>query len=79
MSKLYIIGGWIESGGTSLSTCYTYDINIWNEISNLNEKIYSAACTVFEGKIIVAGGYSGTHILKSVEAIMKTNGNIYLI
>ena len=58
MSKLYLIGGCIKSSGKSLSSCYSYDINsnTKNKIADLNVARYCAACTVFEGKIVVTGG-----------------------
>ena len=69
MSNLYLVGGCII-GYKSLSTCYTYDTNTntWNEIADLNVARYYAACTVFEGKIVVTGGENNWSSLKSVEA-----------
>ena len=70
MSKLYIIGGWIKSCNTDLTSCYTYDIEneIWNKIAELNLARDSAASTVFEGKILVTGGQDiNTETLNSVE------------
>ena len=57
MSKLYLVGGWIESSDTNLSSCYSYDTNSknWNKIAELNKARGFAACTVFEGKIVVTG------------------------
>ena len=70
MSKLYLIGGWIKSSRKSLSSCYTYDINnnTRNKIADLNAARYYAACTVFEGKVVVTGGIYNCFRLKSVEA-----------
>ena len=55
MNKLYVIGGWIMISVESLSSCYNYDIfsKTWNEIADLNKARFYAACTVFEGKIVV--------------------------
>ena len=67
MGKLYFVGGWRKK---SLSSCCTYDINknTWNEIANLNMARDRAACTVFEGKIVITGGENNWPQLKSVEA-----------
>ena len=37
MSKLYLIGGWIDCNNESLISCYSYDINsnAWNQIADL--------------------------------------------
>ena len=71
MSKLYIIGGWVKSEKKCLSLCYTYNIksNERNKIADLNLARFCSACVVFEGKIVVTGGFSfsdNCH-LKSVE------------
>ena len=67
MGKLYLIGGWRKK---NLSSCHTYDINenTWIEIANLNMARDRAACTVFEGKIVITGGENNWPQLKSVEA-----------
>ena len=51
------------------SNCYKYSLinGKWKSIASLNISRYSAACTVFEGKIVVSGGYNRGE-LKSVEA-----------
>ena len=71
INKLYLIGGWIKSCGKSLRSCYTFDINssTLNKIADLNVARELAACTVFEGKIVVTGGFNYyDRDLKSVEA-----------
>ena len=72
MSKVYIIGGYIKSKKTSISSCYTYNIknNKRYKIADLNQSRYGAASTVFEGKIVITGGFSKSENrqLKSVEA-----------
>ena len=71
MSKLYIVGGWIKSSDINLRSCYTYDIHSekLNKIAQLNVARSRAACTVFEGKIVVTGCQSNYYeTLKSVEA-----------
>ena len=76
MSKFYIVGGWTrltrrtKSRDINLSSCYTYDINseVWNIIAELNVARNRTSCTVFEGKVVVTGGYNHNGGLKSVEA-----------
>ena len=55
MNKLYKIGGYVKSQKKGLSSCYIFNnkSNECNEIANLNEAGYWAACTVLEGKIVV--------------------------
>ena len=62
MKNLFIIGGWSNK---SISSCCVYNIisNTWSQIPDLNEARERAACAVFEGRIVVTGGYD----LKSVE------------
>ena len=52
----------------------------WNQIADMNKCRNCAACTVYEGKIIVSGGWNNDG-LNSVETydFMKTNGLIFLI
>ena len=52
------------------SSCYTYDIDksVLRTIANLNVVRCYAACTVFEGKIVVTGGNNNDYFIKSVEA-----------
>ena len=70
LSKLYLIGGYNNSSCKTVSSCYIYDIKskIWNEIARLNVARECAACTVFEGNIVVTGGDNDMSDLKSVEA-----------
>ena len=47
---------------------YSIKGNLWSQIANMNDEIrLSAACTVYEGKVVVTGGYNSKG-LKSVEA-----------
>ena len=68
MNKLYIIGGQ-DFRYKSIRSCNTYDISsaTWNKVTYLNEARNRAACTVFEGKIVITGGQD-YHRLKSVES-----------
>ena len=70
MGKLYLIGGYINNSDKSLSSCYTYKINSnkWNKIASLKVARNWAACTIFEGKIVVTGGMNNWNKLKSIEA-----------
>ena len=49
LQKLYVIG--------KFSMCYDKHINKWKSIAVMNESREDTACTVFEGKIIVSGGF----------------------
>ena len=72
MNKLYVMEGLDINNDKSLCLSHSYDINISksNKIADLNLARHGVACAVFEGKIVVTGGYDykqGTE-LKSVEA-----------
>ena len=41
--------------------------NRWSQLTDMNESKYVAACTVYEGKIVVSGGWNNEE-LNSVEA-----------
>ena len=62
--------------------CFTYNIkdDEWNKIAKLDKYRYGPACTVFESKIVVSGGYYN-YTIKSVESYdyYEKNGLIYLI
>ena len=63
MRSLYIFGGEINQSGS----CLKYDTKTsqWSYIAKIKTARVNAACTVFEGKIVVSGG---NYNLKSVEA-----------
>ena len=71
MQKIIVIGGHINY--KSINSCMAYDIktNQWNYIASMNESRDNASCTVFNGKLVVTGGYDSrafNSFLKSVEA-----------
>ena len=41
--------------------------NIWSEIAQLRLSRCHSACTVYEGKIVITGGYNTYENLKSME------------
>ena len=57
------------SGGNGDRSCIFYDkqSNSWSSISGMMESRENAACAVFEGKIVVSGGFRQFHTLNSVE------------
>ena len=68
MKSLYVFGGYNLG---SLKSCLKYDTTTskWTNIVNMNDRRGHSACTVFEGKIVVTGGYD--HVngkLNSVES-----------
>ena len=68
MKELYVLGGYFNG---STNFCFKYDFthNKWSYSANkMNERSSCAACTVFEGKIVVSGGENNSEVLKSVEA-----------
>ena len=71
MDNIYIYGGKFET----TYSCVQFDTTVemfsdksWKEIARMKETRYSAACTVFKGKIIVSGGKDNyINKLKTVE------------
>ena len=59
MKSLYVFGGYNEH---SLKSCLKYDTEVskWTDIANMYNGRGHAACTVFEGKIVVSGGWSSS-------------------
>ena len=70
MRKLYVIGGYVRNNSEYFKSCHTYDPirSKWEKKANLKYTRRNASCTVFEGKIIVTGGFTRRQYLKSVEA-----------
>ena len=59
MNKTYVFGGRVED---FLNSTLEFDPNYtgnnkWKEVARINQARRGAACTVFEGKIVVSGGY----------------------
>ena len=52
------------------SSCVKFDTKrkLWKEINRMNEARAEAACAVFEGKVVVSGGYNNDGSLNTVEA-----------
>ena len=70
MEKIYFMGGW--KGGARTDTCETFDTGArtFKSIAAMRNVRELAACAVFNGSVVVAGGYGrGTfEDLNSVEA-----------
>ena len=65
MNELYVLGGYCDD---YLRSCFKYNftLNRLSYISIMNESRLDAACTVFESKIVVSGGYMYDDKLNSV-------------
>ena len=68
VDKIYFIGS--ETLDEPTATCRYFCTNdyTWGSIVDMNEARSSAACTVFEERIVVTGGWGNYSILKTVEA-----------
>ena len=69
MKYLYVFGGMGYRNVNIFRTCIKYSCKTskWSYIASLKTRRFAAACTVFEGRIIVCRGYN-TCGLKSVES-----------
>ena len=58
MKQVFVIGG------VNTKSCMKYDLDSerWTNIANTLEIRNRAACRVFEGKIVVTGGYNSRYI-----------------
>ena len=67
MKSVYVIGGYSEKYGF-LKHClmYSKESDEWIKIASLNIERGCAACTVFEGKIVVTGGRDNNYFQRSV-------------
>ena len=59
IDKLYFIGGRVP--GKETARCWYFDTNkcTWGRVASMKEARSSAACTAFEGRIVVSGGTKG--------------------
>ena len=55
MDSVYVIGGFYPRGNSCIK--FNTQNRQWNDVAGLNESRTSASCTVFEGRIVVSGGY----------------------
>ena len=56
--KIYVIGGYVESGETTdIVQAYDPKADKWSEVSSLPEPVDHAAAATFDGKLFVVGGY----------------------
>ena len=57
IDKIFVIGGY-NVGLMDTKSCLQFDTkdNRWKEVAPMNESRLEAACTVFEGNIVVSGG-----------------------
>ena len=67
MQKILVIGG--RRNEEFINSCMAYDCkrNIWNYITKMNQNREDTSSTIFQGKVVVTGGF-GNRLLKSVEA-----------
>ena len=66
--SVFVIGGSNFGNPNYTNACLKYDVqqDNWNYIASMNHKMFGAACTVFEGRIVVSGGSYKHQLLKSV-------------
>ena len=68
MKNLYVLGGHVERQSKRTCLKYSTKSSEWTNFANLYTSRNYAACTVFDGKIVVSGGFIGWNDLESVEA-----------
>ena len=67
--KVFVIGG-CHHEDQHLDSCVQFDTKDceWKEAVGMNQPRTSAACTVYEGRIVVSGGTNNLDDLNSVES-----------
>ena len=71
MSNVYVVGGNTKGSGLDgTKSCVEFNPKnrTWKEIARMSENRWCAACTVFDGKILVSGGKSFNGVSKTVES-----------
>ena len=72
MNKIFIIGGYAYEDGewTTTNTCLQFNTkdNNWKKVARMSQARDNAACTVFEGRIIISGGRDNNDELNTVES-----------
>ena len=79
MDSFFIFGG-SYSNSNYTDSClqfHTKDCN-WKQVARMNEVKTFAACTVFEGRIVVSGGQNGYGLIKTVESYDVVGGRQWL-
>ena len=67
IDKVYLIGGYLNDEETATCRYFDTNDNTWGIVASMKEVRSSAACTVFEGRIIVSGGWGVNDELNTVE------------
>ena len=57
IDKIYLIGGCLKDEKTATCRYFNTNDNTWGNVRSMKEVRSSAACTAFEGKIVVSGGW----------------------
>ena len=70
IDKIYVFGGFCGAYFLTTNSCLEFDRKekSWKKVSEMNVARNSAACTVFQGNIVVAGGKDGYgNVLNTVQ------------
>ena len=78
MDKILVIGGLIKDT-TASDCCMQLDTKDykWNQVSNLKEARGYAACSVFQGKIVICGGQSQQRIMTNTVQLYDHASDIW--
>ena len=71
IDSIYVIGGYFDDTMTTTNFCLMCNITnkTWTQVARMNEARCDASCVVFEGRIVVTGGFNINNIkLNTVEA-----------
>ena len=69
LDKVFFVGGNLEEEITDTCIQFVTKDYTWKDVASMNEARFSAACTVFEGRVVVSGGLNNNDItLNTVEA-----------
>ena len=70
---MYVLGGvqFFDDCPEAYKYCSSYSIKTkrWSKVESMNVARYQAACTVFEGKVVVSGGFRRGFFKKSIKSV----------
>ena len=69
MDKIFIIGGYSKANESTTDSCLQFDAKGWKEVARMNQVRVSAACAVYDGKIVVSGGRNGNYTNPSFNTV----------
>ena len=68
VDNIYFMGGYFDNKIGKSCVLFETNTKKWKEVAKINDYRIHAASTVFEGRVVISGGYNDNGILRTVEA-----------